>query len=531
MIKMPKKNNYKLKKNLINLFRNFFNDERIKFSTNILGFYNKNKILKFIEFIENNLDIKLKNKNYFLSKPSVKRLYYLIQNFFYIETKTTPVEIKPTTKKLYYSLTRPQMVFWKAEKKLPSGFFNVVSIVRFNEKICLKSLNKAFEDLIQRHESLRITFLNKGSKVVQKINDGFEIKINSSVSLENYDGLAFQKKISKIFKNERKKSFNLEKNFLVRAKLIKLRGGKYILIIVVHHLVFDFKSKYILSKDLELIYDYYVGKIKKHPFPKDKNILKYHDYLDWENKNKFKKQEDYWLKIFSSKDLPYLKLPFSSFKPEIKDKNFCNFRYLFLNKEQLINIKKICNSYNLTYFDFFFGVLSFFLYNLTYSQEIPIGTTVDLRKTKSMENLIGMLMSTIIIINKIDTEKSFLSHLLNFKENILEAINNADVPFSYLVENNNLIKGKDRKLMQVFFEVFYYPEELFLNRKEEEIKKEFSSKLNFSKYTPFDISQEVFVAKDVLKLQLIFNSNFFDQKEIDSLFKKYGLLLNKLIKK
>ncbi|MCP4152853.1 MAG: AMP-binding protein, partial [bacterium] len=166
--------------------------------------------------------------------------------------------LEPVEKKEYYTLSSAQKRMYFLQQMDPnSTAYNMPLILPIPvtpgeinpEKIILETLQKAFDKLIQRHESLRTSFELPGKIPVQRIVD----TVNYSIDYHELPALSETGSstipggpntvdtVDGIIKNFIK-PFDLSQAPLLRTGLIKQAGNegdKYILLVDTHHIISD----------------------------------------------------------------------------------------------------------------------------------------------------------------------------------------------------------------------------------------------------------------------------------------------------
>ena len=132
--------------------------------------------------------------------------------------------------------------------------------------------------------------------MVQVINGSAEINIKTI----NTKGVASNNKeenvLKKIIKEERRKPTDLKKDLLIRAISVNAGKSKKYLILILHHVIFDFESHKIIVNELNKLYNYYFQKKNNTEinYPLPTLPIKYTDYLLQEEKMDKTKAVKYW---------------------------------------------------------------------------------------------------------------------------------------------------------------------------------------------------------------------------------------------
>ncbi|PEJ78942.1 condensation domain-containing protein [Bacillus wiedmannii] len=200
------------------------------------------------------------------------------------------VPIKKQPEKNYYEMSSAQKRLYVIDQmQEPNITYNIPLMIKFDEKINTKQLYNALTKLTERHELLRTHFEQINNKFIQVVEDRVEIDF-SHIEEKSTEILNVYKKFIK--------PFDLKKAPLMRTMVIETEKNESILLIDIHHIIYDEGSAQILLNDLA---NFYNG--KKLP---ELNI-QYKDYSVWENARDLNEQKQYWLNEFSD-EIPLLNL-------------------------------------------------------------------------------------------------------------------------------------------------------------------------------------------------------------------------------
>src|SRR5690606_2792845 len=113
--------------------------------------------------------------------------------------------------------------------------YNIPSALKLTGNLNLDSLNRAFSSIIERHESLRTVFAaGENGQPVQVIrsSDGFRIPVSNLTALPEGERQSY---IVRAVTDEASREFDLSKDLMLRARLLKLAEGDHILLVTLHH--------------------------------------------------------------------------------------------------------------------------------------------------------------------------------------------------------------------------------------------------------------------------------------------------------
>ncbi|WP_249436172.1 condensation domain-containing protein, partial [Paenibacillus sp. Marseille-Q4541] len=175
--------------------------------------------------------------------------------------------------------------------------YNIPILLKVKGELNVDQLSQAFNQLCSRHELLRTHFSHNKDKFLQIIEDEVQLKLEYSVGrLEAIPNL-FEQFI---------RPFNLREAPLMRAKLVQTSKDEYILMLDIHHIIFDDGSTDVLLSDLSCLYS-------GMKLPELR--VQYKDYSAWQNARDLQEQEAYWLEEFSG-DVPVLDVKTDYARPQ-----------------------------------------------------------------------------------------------------------------------------------------------------------------------------------------------------------------------
>lgn len=313
-----------------------------------------------------------------------------------------------------------------------------------NSNIDVAILNKAFNLLIDRHESLRTVFReDENGSVRQYIREkgtfDFEVANKDFTNAPNKQQL-----VEEVILNDNLEPYNLSDGPLFRAILCKLKANQFLLYFNMHHIISDGWSLEILTRDLSHIYD---ALIRQEPVQLPQLRIQYKDYANWQLKQlspdgKNNALRSFWTERFKE-EIPVVDLPFSLTRPPYKTTNGGNLEWLF-SKEDTQKLNDFCKQRNGSLFMTLLAGLNVLLYKYTGIPDHTIGTPVSGRNHAMLEDQIGFYVNTLAIRNKMDPSQSFSAFFEQVKDNTLESISKGTYPFDQLVNELKLTRDLSR---------------------------------------------------------------------------------------
>ncbi|MGE5343913.1 MAG: amino acid adenylation domain-containing protein [Candidatus Omnitrophota bacterium] len=340
--------------------------------------------------------------------------------------------INSVEKKEYYALSSAQKRLYILHQMDEKGIaYNMPTFFILEGDVDKERLERAFELLVNRHESLRTSFQMIDGEPVQRVEDKIEFKIDDSLTGLTGDTEGEGKKlrseeVEKIRKIDHK-YFDLRKAPLIRVGLMKIEESHHLLAVDMHHIISDGTSMNIIINDFMALY--------RGEFLPQLEI-QYKDYSEWQHtdfhKELLKQQEVFWIREFED-EIPVLELPIDFTRPSVQsfEGNSISFT---LNREITERLKAMASETETTLYMVLLSVYTLFLSTLTHQEDIVVGSPVAGRRHADLEPIIGMFVNTLAIRNVSSGEKTFREFLSQVKEKTLQVLENQDYPYEDLIE-------------------------------------------------------------------------------------------------
>jgi len=336
-------------------------------------------------------------------------------------------DIQPTAPMEYYPLSSAQKRLYFLEQFENIGTsYNMPSVVKIDGHLDRGQLNIALNKLIQRHESLRTSFIKVNDEPVQKIFDSvdFEIEELQLYHLEGSQNL--QQEIKEIMKTF-VRPFDLDKAPLLRVGLGILEEDEHFLFYDMHHIISDGTSLEIMTEEFAQLY----SGIELKPLK-----LQYKDFSQWQNSmiqsGQMAHQEQYWLQLFNTRP-PLLNFPTDFPRP--KQISFQgNRRSCFLDHEYTQKLHHTAQAQEVTLFIYLFAAFNVLLFKYSGQEDIVLGGGIMGRPHVDLHRIIGFFVNSLAIRSYPSKDKIFNDFLAEVKESCLAAFENQDVQFESIVD-------------------------------------------------------------------------------------------------
>ncbi|WP_368768960.1 amino acid adenylation domain-containing protein, partial [Pseudomonas aeruginosa] len=337
--------------------------------------------------------------------------------------------IMPVTREqplpLSYAQER-QWFLWQLEPE--SAAYHIPAALRLRGGLDVVALQRSFERLAQRHESLRTRFRQEGLRTVQVVDADGQLQV-SRHNLANVDDASLRAAVEA----EMARPFDLRTDALLRISLFEVAPNDHVLVMVQHHIVSDGWSMQLMVEELVQLYAAYSqGREAALPaLP-----IQYPDYAVWQREwmeaGERERQLAYWIGLLGGEQ-PVLELPFD--RPRPAEQSFRGARLEFeLGAERARRLKALAQRQGASTFMLLLASFQALLYRYSGQPDIRVGVPVANRNRVETERLIGFFVNTQVLKADIDGQMGFDRLLHQVRQRSLEAQAHQDLPFEQLVE-------------------------------------------------------------------------------------------------
>ncbi|HEX5872801.1 MAG TPA: condensation domain-containing protein, partial [Longimicrobium sp.] len=171
-----------------------------------------------------------------------------------------------------------ERLWFLSQMEPESPFYNVPMAVRLRGALDASALERAFAEIVRRHESLRTVFREAQGGPVQVIQPfaGFTLPIDD---LRSADADGREAQVTRRAAEHAARPFDLAAGPLFRAALLRVDADEHVLLICIHHAVSDGWSLGVLFRELSALYGAYCGGAES---PLAEPVLQYADYAVWQ---------------------------------------------------------------------------------------------------------------------------------------------------------------------------------------------------------------------------------------------------------
>ena len=419
------------------------------------------------------------------------------------------IHIEPSKQMDFYPLSSAQRRIYYNTKMIneKNTVYNMPGSIFIDHIVDAEKIKNIFMQLIERHSSLRTSFVIHENEVVQKVSK----TIDFNVATYNNTSDEIAEIISKFTK-----PFKLDKAPLFRIELHYIDSSKTLLLIDSHHIIMDGISLNILITEFNALY-------------KNKTLenlpIEYKDYSIWENNYNensiLQKNEEYWIKKFEGSDFSELNLPYDYTQSHNATHKGSKISKT-IDKRYFDKIQKISSEYSVSPYIIFLSAFFVLLYKYTGQTDINIGTPFANREFEETQNIVGMFVNNIVLRGIIDKNSSFKDFVLSIKDQAISDLSNQPYPFDTLIKK--LPIKNDKALSSLFNTYFVYQ-----NSEETHVEidgKKYPVTELSNPISKFNLTFEIKPSSHSINVE--YNIDLFKQETIENLFNHYINLLDNI---
>ncbi|QJB30481.1 amino acid adenylation domain-containing protein [Chitinophaga oryzae] len=311
-------------------------------------------------------------------------------------------------------------------------------------------LNDALSILVDRHEQLRTVFRSIDKKECQIIRESQPVTV-SFQSVKHATDVERNKYIDDFLRNQFYERFDLKNGPLLRVSVVETNELNYMLVIAAHHIIVDLWSMSIFIRELLQIYS---DRIRKVPSSLPEIPVGYVDYTVWQREyltpERTMQQVEYWHTLL--KDAPPLTdIPTDFVRPPVSDYKGDVVRFK-LSQQETADIRQMAVNSATTPFNILLANFFIVLNKLSRQEDLVVGTPYANRNYKSLENVIGFFVNTLIFRMKLSEDMTFEDMLADLSRQSVTAMENADIPFEKIIEGLKVQRSESyNPLFQIMF--------------------------------------------------------------------------------
>ncbi|MGG3660641.1 amino acid adenylation domain-containing protein, partial [Bacillus pseudomycoides] len=331
------------------------------------------------------------------------------------------------------SLSYAQQRLWFIDQFTPnSTLYNIPMVCRLTGNWVPKALETGWNQLIERHESLRTVFHEMDGHPVQQIQP-YAFRFLPQIDLTTLSSEERESVMEKWIQNEAEAPFDLGQGPLIRGQIVQIAEEEWILLCTMHHIISDGWSMEILLQEWMAFYEEAVGgkPAELAPLP-----VQYADFAQWQREwmkeEVLDQQLAYWKEELSG-ELPVLMLPMDRPRSAVQTHRGSTHTVL-LSRSLRDKLNELSRQEESTLFMTLLASYQSFLARYTGQSDILVGSPIANRNYREIEGLIGFFVNTLVYRADLSGAPTFQELLSQVRTKALKAYEYQDVPFEKIVD-------------------------------------------------------------------------------------------------
>lgn len=335
------------------------------------------------------------------------------------------------------------------------------------------ALDEALTELVERHEALRTSFRFDGQHLCCTPSVISTPLLDYVDLTDADDDDSAQRRRLELGRAFFSRPFDLSRDTLLRAQLIRVSEDCFDLHLCVHHIAFDGWSSAIFNRELADAYQNRLrtaatanGSGEKSVRPTERgDTVDYRRFARWQNAllagSALDGKLDYWrqkldglstrttLAIAPRQDQQAASADGSGSPPTGATGGSASH---VLDRQLTRRVHEFASAHRVTSFMVLLSAFNALLHRYSGNEDIAIGTASAYRTRAEFEKIVGFFVNALVLRTRLSAEMSFLALIKQVRQTSLEAFENQDVPFEKLVE---VLRPARRAGVNPFFDVMF----------------------------------------------------------------------------
>jgi hypothetical protein len=342
---------------------------------------------------------------------------------------------------------------WVLEHFDVGPLYSVPIPLRISGHLDEQVLERALNAVIARHEALRA--------IIAADSDGRPVQTfaaNATVTVGRVD----QRDLCEFDRHaqmtqEACRKFDLAQGGLLRAKLFRLQDDEWILLLTVHHIIFDEWSRQVFAEEVLVNYDAFLQGLVS-PLPPV--AFQYSGFAEWQRRflegASCAKQLGYWTRVLEG--VGDSQLPPDSARAPVPHWEGAELHDV-LSSDVVERLTELGRRESTTLFIVLLTALSLLVRDLIGHDDVIVGVPSANRARPETHGIVGLVLNTLALRLRLAPNATFRDVMGEVTAVTLEAQRNQDVPFEHVVRK---IRGPAARrghspLFQILFAMRQWP--------------------------------------------------------------------------
>ncbi len=422
-----------------------------------------------------------------------------------------------------FPLSNEQRSMWFQQSlNLANTAFNIPVVYVIHVDVDENAVTKSINDLVNRHDTLRTQIISNNGEPLQKIKEKLEVTI--PVTALNLSKAAdWKSEVLKYSAQQAKRPFDFKKGPLFRVELVQVYEGLSILMLTIHHIIFDGWSVGVFLREFAQCYLAYTGGNQPH-FAALKR--KYTDFVKEQRSELTEEQKqqqlEYWQRRLQGSPAS-LSLPTDFARDKLMTTKGTTYD-LPVPESLAKRLESLGKFYGATFFMTMLTTFYVLLSRLSGQCDIVLGVATANRKHEDYWGLIGLFSNVMPMRAQFDGDATFITLLKQVTEQCFTDLENDGVSITSIIETVN--PDRDPSMNVLFQAGFDFQNTPWPSA---EVKQGVSLLNGDNGASKLDLNLTVTKIEKILLVTFEYNSGLFTKQTIESFASAYRQLLEHIV--
>ncbi|HET8889403.1 MAG TPA: amino acid adenylation domain-containing protein, partial [Candidatus Angelobacter sp.] len=382
--------------------------------------------------------------------------------------------------------------------------YNVPLCLRISSEINKEALGRAWERVLEQFPILTARVIEREDGLYHLLDS----RCKTAIQQHAIDFADDQQLLSFLQKRARE-PFDLNQGPLTRCELFTQDKRKSVLLVTIHHIVFDGTSAMILVRSLV---DFYRQCCAGNPVRLSQDLRGYQEFVAWEETMLASAEgaahARYWQQQLKG-DLPVIEL-----LPELPRPALASFEgkrlVEDLPEELCRSIEKFGKTHSLPPSVIFLAVFQLLLHRYTSQDDIIVGMPVLGRFEQKFAAEVGYFINMVPIRTRCSESMKSSDFLRRIQGTMMDALYHSSYPFPLMLETLELKQAEKNPVFQVAYayQNFVKPDDFITQMQQQAF---YMDVMPVSQEGDFDLALEVFERETSFSLHLKYNPELYRQ--------------------
>ncbi|WP_042859301.1 non-ribosomal peptide synthetase [Dickeya sp. NCPPB 3274] len=412
-----------------------------------------------------------------------------------------------------------QKRLWLLQQLEPqSANYHIPTLLELNGPVDRAALQQSVDWLAARHESFRTDFAFEQDVLWQRCHQHCALPVDW-VDVSDCDDAQQQQRVAA----ERDKNIDLHQGPLARFTLFDCGEQRYLLLMVLHHIISDGWSAGIISRELA---EGYNAARRGETLTRPELDIQYIDYTAWQQEEMAQESYRQSLRWWTERlrGIEPIAFPTDHARPariSTRGKTL-GFR---LPGELSRKLAQLARQRNNTLYSTLLSAFYLLLHRYSGQTDLAVGTPVAGRGQLALENVVGFFVNTLVYRIDLDREQRFDQLQQQVFETVLAGLEHQQVSFDRLVEAIN--PPRDLSYSPLFQIMFSFDEYEQSQWRFDGIDSQ--PRVTLGEHAKYDLTLSMEKQGDELLGAFEYSTDLFDDDTIARLSRNFMFLLSEIV--